>query len=144
MLVIHMRISKQTICLVSSCLVGLCTRYDGRVQADNNCIQQLSGTTWIPVCPEQLGGLPTPRTAATIIGGSGKDVLSGKASVITRQGDNVTTQFINGANQVLKIAKLQPVSSIFLKANSPSCGVTNPPGVTAALLLENGFTPREF
>lgn len=139
-----MHISEQTIHLVSSCLIGLCTRYDGCVQANNSCIRQLKGSIWIPVCPEQLGGLPTPRTAADIIGGSGRDVLAGNARVITRQGEDVTAQFINGANQVLKIAQSQPVTSVFLTANSPSCGVTNPQGVTAALLLENGFSLKEF
>ena len=136
--------TKQPVCLVSSCLVGLCTRYDGRIQTNHACMRKLNGTIWIPVCPEQLGGLPTPRTAADIIGGSGHDVLSGKSRVITRQGSDVTAQFINGAQQVLKIARSQPITDIFFKANSPSCGVTNAHGVTAALLLKNGFTLKEF
>jgi len=135
---------KLPIHLVSSCLVGLCTRYDGRVQGNHTCMQQLRGTIWVPVCPEQLGGLATPRIGADIIGGSGRDVLSGKARVITRKGDDVTAQFICGANQVLQIAKSQPVCSIFLKADSPSCGVSNPQGVTAALLQENNFILKEF
>ncbi len=107
-------------------------------------MRHLSGSIWIPVCPEQLGGLATPRIAADIEGKSGQEVLSGKARVITRQGNDVTSQFIHGANQVLIIAKSQPVTSILLKASSPSCGVEGRQGVTAALLLENGFTLTEF
>jgi len=104
----------------------------------------LKGTIWIPVCPEQLGGLPTPRAPANIVGGTAGDVLSGKARVITREYDNVTAKFIKGAQQVLKIAESQQVKAVFLKANSPSCGVSNPQGVTAALLEINGFQLREF
>lgn len=135
---------KQKIYLVSSCLAGLCTRYDGGVQTNHHCMQQLEGAIWIPVCPEQLGGLPTPRIAANIVGGCGEDVLSGKAKVITNRGEDVTAQFIKGANQVLKIAQSQPVTSIFLKGGSPSCGVTGMHGVTAALLLKHGFRLEEF
>ena len=52
-------------------------------------MDELKGSIWIPVCPEQLGGLPTPRTAADIVGGTGKDVLTNKAKVVTKTGVNV-------------------------------------------------------
>lgn len=96
--------------LVSACLVGLCTRYDGKTKPDPDCITFLEKSTWIPVCPEQLGGLSTPRPAADIIDGDGRDVLQGRARVCTKDGADVTTSFTKGARQVLKIALLQDIS----------------------------------
>ena len=130
--------------LVSACLVGLKTRHDGRLKPDRACIIELSDSIWIPVCPEQLGGLPTPRTAADIMGGDGNDVLSGRASVVTREGEDVTNQFVLGAKQVLEIAEFQKVAEIYLKSRSPSCGITSRTGVTAALLMSQGYKVREF
>ena len=127
--------------LVSACLVGLCTRYDGRAKANETCLRQLQDAVWIPVCPEQLGGLSTPREAADIIDGNGEDVLSGRARVITTSGTDVSRAFIHGASQVLAIARSQPIDTVFLKARSPSCGST---GVTAALLRQHGFRLQEF
>ena len=127
--------------LVSACLVGLCTRYDGKSRVNGTCLRQLQDAFWIPVCPEQLGGLSTPREAADIIGGNGEDVLSGRARVITKGGTDVSRAFIHGASQVLAIARSQPIDAVFLKARSPSCGCT---GVTAALLRQHGFRLREF
>jgi uncharacterized protein YbbK (DUF523 family) len=104
----------------------------------------LKNATWIPICPEQLGGLPTPREAADIVDGKGDDVLQGNACVITKSGIDVSQAFINGAYQVLTIAQSQPVEAIFLKARSPSCGIAGRTGVTAALLIQYGFRLREF
>jgi len=131
-------------CLVSACLIGLCTRYDGRTKANQNCLSQLKASGWLPVCPEQLGGLPTPREAADIIGGDGRDVLAGKAHVITRSGIDLTTEFIRGAEQVLHLARLQKVGAAYLKARSPSCAVHGKIGVTAALLQSSGIDLIEF
>lgn len=131
------------IVLVSACLTGLRTRYDGRSKTSTSCLQRLEGAIWLPVCPEQLGGLATPRCAANLIGGDGADVLRGRAAVICTDGNDVTHQFITGAEQVLAIARSQSVSSVFLKARSPSCGISTL-GVTAALLAENGFILEEF
>ena len=143
-----MKISNQPeICLVSSCLVGLLTRYDGKMKIPNpNCMNRLKGTIWIPVCPEQLGGLPTPRAPADIIGGDGCDVLCGKARVLTRNGNNhdCTAEFIRGAEQVLYIARSHNISMVIFKAGSPSCAVNNTVGVTTALLQQNGFEVLEF
>ena len=130
-------------CLVSSCLTGLCTRYDGRSKPDARCLQYLNGFHYIPVCPEQLGGLPTPRTAAELTGGDGTDVLHGRAGVITLDGRDVSRQFIAGAGAVLKIARDQNIALALLKAKSPSCGVTRP-GVTTALLVAHGIRVLEF
>ena len=130
--------------LVSACLVGLRTRYDGQIKLCSECQRAIGSGIWIPVCPEQLGGLPTPRPAADIVGGNGGDVLAGRARVVTRQGMDVTDHFIAGAEQVLAVARAQPVAAVFLKGRSPSCGVSPLPGVTAALLLAHGFDVREF
>jgi uncharacterized protein YbbK (DUF523 family) len=135
---------RPAIYLVSACLMGLQTRYDGRLKPCGACRTFLRDAVWIPVCPEQLGGLATPRCAADIVGGDGDDVLAAKAGVFTRDGEDVTRQFLLGAHQVLAIAAAQPVTAVLLKADSPSCGVEPRVGVTAALLRQNGFPLRQY
>ncbi len=135
---------KRALFLVSSCLLGLATRYDGQSKTFRACLRFLEGKIWLPVCPEQLGGLSTPRPAADIVGGDGGAVLDGKAQVLTRDGIDVTSKFIAGAKQVLAIAKQQEICGICLKARSPSCAVHGQQGVTAALLARHGFTLYEF
>ena len=130
-------------CLVSSCLTGLCTRYDGRSKPNENCLKFLNDYHYIPVCPEQLGGLSTPRTAADLTDGDGMDVLNGFASVINRDGVDVSRQFIAGAEAVLKIAQAQNIRLALLKAKSPSCGLQKI-GVTAALLRWHDIKIIEF
>ena len=130
--------------LASACLLGLKARYDGKVIESTACRKAVEGGICIPFCPEQLGGLPTPRTAADLVGGDGYDVLAGKARVITRAGEDVTENFILGAGQVLEIARQQDIAKIFLKARSPSCGLATIIGVTAALLQKEGFTLVEL
>ena len=131
-------------CLVSCCLLGLATRYDGCSKPNNQCIRMLEKYHYIPICPEQLGGLPTPRPAAEIIGGTGLDVLEGRAAVITVDGINVSAQFIAGAEAVLAIAQAQHITLAMLKAKSPSCGSSTVLGVTAALLQQHGVEVLEF
>lgn len=130
--------------LVSACLVGLCTRYDGTVKTNTACLDFLTDHNYIPVCPEQLGGLPTPRPAADIAGGDGFTVLLGDASVYTKDGDDLSLPFIQGAKQVLHIAQSQTVTAVCLKSRSPSCAVSDTIGVTAALLSKHGFKLIEF
>lgn len=130
--------------LVSACLVGLCTRYDAAVKENPECLARLRNAAWIPVCPEQLGGLPTPREAADIVGGDGRAVLAGSAKVLTKSGIDLTEPFIRGAEQVVKIARLQSVDGVFLKARSPSCAVTGTIGVTAAMLRAAGIPLEEY
>jgi len=130
--------------LVSACLIGLQTRYDGGIMQSAACRKAVAGAVCIPVCPEQLGGLPTPRVAADLVGGDGREVLAGKARVITRNGEDVTRNFILGAKQVLEIARQYDVTKILLKARSPSCGQTPAIGVTAALLKSEGFEVVEM
>lgn len=102
----------------------------------------------VPVCPEQLGGLSTPRRPAEIIGGDGFDVLRGRAKVIDSAGKDVTAYFLKGAREVLTIVRLNQVTRVYLKEGSPSCGTTqivfkkkkrSGSGVTAALLIKEGI-----
>lgn len=105
----------------------------------------------IPVCPEQLGGLTTPRLPAEIKDGGGQDVLDGLARVVDKEGTDVTDQFIKGAYETLKLARLLGARKAILKEKSPSCGpgkiydgnfkgnLIDGSGVTAALLRSNGI-----
>ncbi|MEE4240684.1 MAG: DUF523 domain-containing protein [Desulfopila sp.] len=130
--------------IVSACLMGLCTRYDGKLKKNTACCSRLKNSLWIPVCPEQLGGLPTPREAADIRGGNGHDVLDGSARVLSKSGADFSAQFLSGAHQVLAIAQAQNIQSIILKSGSPSCAVNGTIGVTAALLQQHGFHLEEY
>jgi uncharacterized protein YbbK (DUF523 family) len=123
--------------------MGLCTRYDGRSKPSAACRDFLAGRSWLPVCPEQLGGLPTPRAAAVLQGGDGFDVLQGRARLIAG-GHDVTLAFIRGARQCLAIAQAQQIRTALLKSRSPSCGLGPPAGVTAALLLMHGISITEI
>jgi uncharacterized protein YbbK (DUF523 family) len=129
--------------LVSACLMGLKTRYDGKVMPSAACSNILAGGICIPVCPEQLGGLSTPRVAADLFNGDGHDVLAGGARVVNRAGLDVTGNFILGARQVLKIARKQAIEKVFFKSRSPSCGLRPQVGVTAALLISEGYSVVE-
>ena len=107
-------------------------------------MEALAPYHWIPVCPEQLGGLPTPRPPADLIGGDGFQVLDGRARVLTRNGEDLTEAFIRGARQVLLLAEMMDIDLAFLKSGSPSCGTTPLAGVTTALLQRHGVTVQEF
>ena len=131
-------------CLVSACLTGLCTRYDGQCKPNPTCLRQLIGYHWIPICPEQLGGLPTPRPAASLTGGDGYDVLAGTARVIDQHGNDLSAPFLRGAAMVLAIAQAQNISLCWLKSGSPSCGLAPVPGVTTALLRTHGIEVVSF
>jgi len=104
----------------------------------------LQHTILIPVCPEQLGGLSTPRERSILTGGDGRDVLAGTARVITESGRDVTENFIRGAHMTLEIANLNTASTAILKAKSPSCGAHGAMGVAAAMLQSAGITLLEY
>ncbi|MEA1867271.1 MAG: DUF523 domain-containing protein [Thermodesulfobacteriota bacterium] len=129
--------------LVSACLIGLSCRYDGESRPDIRLIEKLKGVCVLPVCPEQLGGLATPRPAADISYGNGIDVLNGRAKVFTIEGQDVTEAFKRGAEQTIFLASALGVKQCLLKARSPSCGITAQIGVTAAKLLLAGFEIEE-
>ncbi|TDA69801.1 MAG: DUF523 domain-containing protein [Clostridia bacterium] len=138
--------------LISACLAGLNCRHDAQIKpvAPEIARDLARGGLW-PVCPEQLGGLTTPRPPAEIVGGTGADVWRGQAKVVTADGRDVTPAFLAGARQVLELARSLPVQGAILKEKSPSCGVKciydgtfsrllRPgPGVTAALLAASGI-----
>ncbi len=133
--------------LISACLMGLKTRFDGSSAYDEEAVRA-AGPCPIPVCPEQLGGLPTPREPALIEGGSGEDVLCGRAAVMDINGADVTGAFIRGAEAVAHVAKVTGAKRALLKEKSPSCGVKTiyrgailceGSGVTAALLRKMGI-----
>lgn len=134
----------KSVYLVSACLMGLRTRYDAQVKSDHECLELLQNALCIPVCPEQLGGLPTPRTPADLVGGDGYDVINGKARVIDRDGRDVTEAFLLGAHQVLEIARMLEVKAVLFKSKSPSCGLNPQAGVTAALLRLNQIDVQEI
>lgn len=112
----------QKIYLVSACLLGLPTRYDGDDNFNWRLCRLGRRSGLIPVCPEQLGGLPTPRRPAEIKGGDGKAVLRGSAAVLDDAGKDLTGQFLRGAFAALRLARLYRVDGAILKSGSPSCG----------------------
>ena len=127
--------------LVSSCLLGVECRYKGDGCPCQKLIDLGKDNTLIPVCPEQAGGLPTPRTPSERVGDK----------VIMRDGTDVTSEYKKGAETALYLAKTLNADFAILKANSPSCGKgiiydgtftggkCEGNGVTSELLLNNGI-----
>ena len=126
--------------LISACLLGVCCRYDGASKAHPLVLALAERHTLVPVCPEQLGGLPTPRPPAERRDGR-----------VVTQSDVVTEQYRRGAEETLKLCKLLGCEAAVLKERSPSCGygqiydgtfsgtLTAGDGVTAALLAAHGI-----
>ena len=111
--------------LVSACLLGQPVRHDGRAKPLPHPLleQWRRRGLLLPVCPELLGGLGVPRPAAEIVGGSGADVLAGRARVVNIHGQDVTGAFLRGAEAVRSLAAEHGCAFALLKENSPSCGV---------------------
>ena len=130
--------------LVSACLAGYRCRYDGAVKPDPDVSALVKSGQALPVCPEQLGGLPCPRVPA-------ERTPDGKR-VLNKEGGDVTEAFRSGAEETLRIAKLYGCKHAILKAKSPSCGLNEiydgtfsgtlrkGNGVTVDLLLKHGIT----
>lgn len=126
--------------LISTCLLGVCCRYDGASKAHPLAAELAKRHTLVPVCPEQLGGLATPRPPAERRGDR----------VVTREGD-VTDQYRRGAEETLMLCQLLDCEAAVLKERSPSCGhgviydgtfsgtLTPGDGVTAELLTAHGI-----
>jgi len=127
--------------LVSACLLGVNCRYKGGGQKLAGIERLMDIAELIPVCPEVLGGLPTPRTPAERCG----------EQVCMRDGTDVTAQFHRGAEEALGLARLFGAGHALLKERSPSCGAGEiydgsfsgrliaGNGVAAQLLLDSGI-----
>lgn len=125
--------------LCSACLLGVKCCFNGKNNRNKKILELAKKETLIPVCPEQLGGLPTPRPAAEI-----KD-----NKIINQNGQDVTENYARGTEEVLKIAKLLNIKEAILKQRSPSCGsgqirnlfgeIIKGNGATTALLKRNGI-----
>ncbi len=125
--------------LVSACLCGMNTKYDGTNNFNQKIFDLVKDGKAIAVCPEQLGGLTTPRVPS--------EIKNGK--VINKNGIDVTDNFINGANQVLDLVKKFNIDKVILKSKSPSCGkgkiysgyfngeLVDGNGILTQLLLDN-------
>jgi len=128
--------------LVSACLAGVNCRYNGGNHEDVRIVQLVKEGKALPVCPEQLGGLTTPRNPAEI---------TRDGRVLTEKGEDVTKQFVLGAEETLRLCRLYGCKVAILKSLSPSCGsghiydgtfkkvITEDDGLTAKLLKENGI-----
>ncbi len=127
--------------LVSACLLGVGCRYDGRSKAHPAVLALAGRHELVPICPEQLGGLPTPRAPS-----ERRD-----DRVVMKTGDDVTNAFRRGAEEALRLCRLLGCEAAVLKERSPSCGkervydgtftgsLTEGWGVTAELLARNGI-----
>ncbi len=137
--------------IISACLAGFNCKYNGKNNYHEVFGRLVKENKAVPFCPEQAGGLPTPRPPSEIKGGDGKDVIQGGAGVVTVDGKNVTENFIIGAKETLKLVELVGAREAILKSNSPSCGcrkiydgtfrgvLKDGMGVTAAYLKAHGI-----
>ncbi|MBR2454751.1 MAG: DUF523 domain-containing protein [Clostridia bacterium] len=128
--------------IVSGCLLGCDCRYKGDNCRCDELLDLAKDHTLIPVCPEQLGGLSTPRDPAEIVGDK----------VISNHGKDVTYEYNKGAELALYIAKVNNADAVALKANSPSCGKgiiydgtftgnkIEGNGIAAKMFLDAGFS----
>lgn len=140
--------------IVSACLAGFNCRYDSTNSYNKLIAEMVANKKAFPVCPEQMGGLPTPRPSCEIKNGEGNDVLNDKARVITIYGDDITAKIIKGSEEVLKLIRMLGANEAVLKDKSPCCGVVriyrdggivDGMGVCAAMLKREGIevTPVE-
>ena len=143
---------QKNIILISACLIGMKTTYHGKSNFRRELAELFSRGCVIPVCPEQLGGLPTPRLPSEIENTRTADVVNGSGRVLRRDGVDVTEQFRRGAAEVIRIAQLLKPAYVIFKERSPSCGVhfiydgtfsnrvVEGEGVTTAVLRRHGYT----
>lgn len=139
--------------LICACLLNIACPYTGKLAKKRLAGVALAnaGLHLVPVCPEQMGGLPTPRKPAEITGGDGFDVLNGKGLVRTEDGEVFTDSFIRGAQAVLEIARITHARAMVTQNRSPSCSCNGiydgtfshtlipGMGVCAALLHQNNL-----
>ena len=132
--------------LVSSCLAGKNCAYDGKSRSNSAVLSFLEGTQYIDLCPELVAGLSSPREKHEITGGTGRDVLEGRAKVLSESGKDMTEDFIRSAKEVLRQAEEAGVTDAILKARSPSCGKGRiyDGSFTSTLRSGNGVTAELF
>lgn len=130
--------------VVSACLLGVNCRYDGGSQEHPEALELLREGRAVPVCPEQLGGLPTPRDPVEIVNGT----------VADRNGVDHTGAIERGAQEAVRLAKLAGCTSALLQPRSPSCGcgtvydgtfsgrLISGDGLFTRALRDNGIAPR--
>lgn len=136
--------------LISACLCGVNCKYNGKNNYNEKCDELFKSGKAILICPEQLGGLTTPRVPSELLS-KAEDVIKNNGKVITKDGLDVTSNFVKGAKEVVEIAKKLPISTAILKEGSPSCGVNyvydgsfngikiKGNGITAEMLKEIGI-----
>lgn len=127
--------------MVSACLAGENCKYNGRNNRTEKVVALMRDNEVITICPEVMGGLPTPRVPSEVRDGI----------VTAKDGKNVDREFRRGAQLSLSMAQKEKPDLIILQSRSPSCGVkqrydgtftgtlTDRPGVTAELLMDHGF-----
>ena len=140
--------------LISACLLGQKVRYDGRdnLQSHSRLQEWIKAGNVVTICPEMAGGLPTPRPPAEIEPQkTAQNIWDGEGEIITIDGDDVTQEYLLGAQKTLALAVAHGVKVAILKARSPSCGsktvydgshtrsLIDGMGVTAQLLTEHGI-----
>src|SRR3989442_841507 len=145
--------------LVSACLAGRECTYQGTHRAHKEVLDLVASGRAVLVCPEEEGGLPTPRPEAEIGGGSGIDVLDGRTRVVDVDGVDVTKEYTAGARIAVERADQKGCRVAILKARSPACGcgaiydgsfegaLRDGDGVAAAALRRHGielFTDEEI
>lgn len=132
--------------IVSACLCGIDCKYNGGNNKNEKVIEFLKDKEYRMICPEEMGGLPTPRIPSEEVFAS-----DGTMKVMSKEGKDVTAEFIKGAELSLKVAKECDTELAILKARSPSCGkgiiydgtfsgnLTEGNGVTADLFIKSGI-----
>ena len=131
--------------LISACLVGINCKYNGKNNYNEKALDLVKKGIAIPICPEQLGGLTTPRNPSEI------RIIDNKVHVIDNKNNDVTKEFEKGAYEVLQLAKNLKVDKVILKSKSPSCGIgkiydgtfsnnlIDGNGILANLLIDNNI-----
>jgi len=137
--------------IVSACLLGIKCNFEGKHCLIASLIADFVKGDLFPVCPEVFGGLSVPRVPSEIVGGDGLDVIEGRAKVVNMAGVDVTSNFLKGAYDTLKIAQAIGAKEAFLTEKSPSCSCSiifdgtfttrliQGDGVTTALLKKNSI-----
>jgi len=132
--------------IVSACLAGINCKYDGGNNLDQTVVDLVMSGQAVAICPEVMGGLPTPR-----VGAEGILDLEGKPKVVTKDGRDVTAEFYEGAEKALQIAQIIGAEAAILQPRSPSCGfgkvydgtftrtLVDGMGMTAQMLSEKGI-----